>query len=145
MRKKFVILTLGLILVAAACNNNATSNETPTPTPTPTPAQTPTPVPTPNPTPPVSTTSTISITSSGFSPATISVKKGSTVTFTNNDTRNRWPASAPHPTHTDYPEFDAKKAIVPGASWTFTFDKVGTWKFHDHIYPSQFGSVTVVE
>ncbi len=110
-----------------ACGDVGTQTST-TPTPTATPA---------------AKTVTINMTSSGFSPATITINKGDTVTFVNQDTKSRWPASAPHPTHTDYPEFDAKMGIVAGGSWSFTFTKTGTWKFHDHLNPSQFGSVTV--
>jgi len=68
-----------------------------------------------------------------------------------------WPASAMHPTHTVYsgtslvqhcPDeekvaFDACQGIEPGDSWTFTFKKDGNWKYHDHIAPSFFGSITV--
>jgi len=88
-------------------------------------------------------TKTISFTGSSFSPQSISVKPGDTVTFVNNASVGMWIASAPHPTHTDYPEFDAKKIYGPGESYTFTFTKVGTWKFHNHMNPTYFGSVTV--
>ena len=167
MKYKVLILAVALTLVAAACNKNqsttSTNNsgdtvsqtpsdipspsETPTPSPsespTPTPAQTPTP--TPAATPPASTpaTVTISMTSSGFSPANVTVKAGTKVVFVNNDTQPHWPASNPHPTHTDLPGFDALKNINPGQSYTFTFSKVGTWGFHDHLNPPRGGSVTV--
>lgn len=88
-------------------------------------------------------TKTISFTGSSFSPQFISVKLGDTVTFVNNSTVGMWIASAPHPTHTDYPEFDDKKALNPGESYTFTFTKAGTWKFHNHLNATYFGSVTV--
>jgi plastocyanin len=80
---------------------------------------------------------------SGFSPKGITVKLGDTVVFKNESSRGMWVASAPHPTHTDYPEFDAKKAYNNGEAYSFTFQKVGTWKFHNHLNPSDFGSVTV--
>jgi plastocyanin len=73
------------------------------------------------------------------------VKKGTKVTFVNNSTSAFQPASAPHPAHTDYPEFDPKRAIAAGASWEFTFDKVGTWRYHDHLNPTRFGTVIVTE
>jgi plastocyanin len=81
----------------------------------------------------------------GYTPATFTIKKGTKVTFHNKGTGQMWPASAPHPTHTDYPEFDPKKAIASGQSWSFTFDKTGTFRFHDHLNSSKFGSITVVE
>src|SRR3990172_6989615 len=45
----------------------------------------------------------IEITSSGFTPSTLTISKGTTVTFINKDTEEHWPASAIHPTHQAYP------------------------------------------
>jgi plastocyanin len=137
--KKIIVLSLGILLIAAACNKSATVNPTPNPTP---------PVtqnPTPPPPPATSDSVTISMISTGFSPSTITVKKGTKVTFLNNDTKSRWPASGPHPTHTDLSGFDSGRAIDPGSSYVFTFAKVGTWGFHDHLNPIYRGSVTVTE
>lgn len=86
---------------------------------------------------------TISITDTGFEPAQVTVAPGATVTFVNNGQALHWPASAPHPTHTALPGFDAKKGLATGESYSFTFDNAGVWKFHDHLNPSLFGAVTV--
>ena len=80
-----------------------------------------------------------------FSPNNITIKKGETITWKNDSAVFFWPASAIHPTHQIYPEFDAKKGTAPGGEWSFTFDKVGTWKYHDHLKPSAFGTVIVTE
>lgn len=85
----------------------------------------------------------VSYSGSAFAPASVEVKVGDTVTFVNNGTAGMWVASAPHPTHTDYPEFDAKKEYTPGESYQFTFTKAGTWKYHNHKNPSAFGTVVV--
>lgn len=69
----------------------------------------------------------------GLDKKDITIKVGDSVEFRNSDLKARWPASAPHPQHTDYPEFDPKAAIQPGAVWRFTFTKAGDWKFHDHL------------
>ncbi len=149
--KKLIVLGLGIVLIAAACNKTTTENTTNPPvagdeTENTTPPPTPPTTPTPTPTPPVSSSPVnISIKSSGFSPASVTVKKGTTVNFVNDDTKAHWPASAPHPSHTDYSAFDPKQAIAPSDSWSFTFDKVGTWKYHDHFNPTQFGTVIVTE
>jgi len=82
-------------------------------------------------------------TDSGFSPKSINIKVGDTVMFRNDSSRGMWVASAPHPVHTDYPAFDAKKVFGKGEAYSFTFDKVGNWKFHNHMNPLDFGSVTV--
>lgn len=104
-------------------------------------------------------TNKVEVTANGFSPSAIKVKAGDTVTWTNNDSVPHWPASAAHPTHTVYPGsgiekcgtaaqsgiFDACKGLATGESFSFKFDQVGTWKYHDHVKPAApfFGSVTV--
>ena len=80
-----------------------------------------------------------------FEPTTAFVKVGTTVTFKNNSDQPHWVASDPHPTHTDLPGFDAKGEIAPGASYTYTFDKVGRWLYHDHLNPAFGGAVEVIE
>ncbi len=85
----------------------------------------------------------ISMTDDGFTPSQLSITVGDTVRFMNNGALPHWPASAPHPTHTNYPEFDPRRGIAPGQSWTFTFTKSGAWGFHDHLNASHFGKVTV--
>ena len=154
MKFKVLALIAALTFVAAACNknNDAANNETNTNTPAaqntdtaPAGNETRT-APEPNSTGTESSGNvTIRITADGFEPANVTVKKGATVTFVNNDTKLRWPASGPHPTHTNYPEFDPKQGIAAGASWAFTFDRVGAWGFHDHLNATQFGRVTVTE
>lgn len=79
----------------------------------------------------------------GFSPQNVTIKSGEVVEFKNVSSGGMWIASAPHPLHTDYPEFDAKKEYKKGESYFFTFEKTGTWKFHNHLDPTRFGSVTV--
>ncbi len=85
----------------------------------------------------------IRMTSSGFEPREVTIEKGDTVIFKNDDTRLRWPASNLHPTHEIYSEFDPKQGIEAGSSWSFTFDRAGEWRMHDHIYPEYSGKVTV--
>jgi plastocyanin len=165
MKSKIFILALSLTLIAAACNKTSTKDTTQTPTPTPVaqtpppsdvptpnPSQTPPPSQTPNPPPPPSQTPSptptpspiiITITSAGYSPSNVSVKSGTKVIFQNNDNKGHWPASNPHPTHTDLPGFDSGKAIPSGGSYSYTFTKVGTWGYHDHLFTNLGGKVTV--
>jgi len=104
-----------------------------------------------------SSTHDIEITSSGFSPKTLEINAGDTVTWTNKDSRNHWPASAIHPTHTVYPGssiskcgtsaeseiFDACNGLSAGESYSFTFNEKGTWKYHDHLSISRTGTIIV--
>lgn len=80
-----------------------------------------------------------------FEPETLTIKKGATVEFKNEDSQARWPASNIHPTHGIYPEFDPKEPVEPGKSWSFKFDKVGSWKYHDHLIPYIRGVIVVTE
>jgi len=91
----------------------------------------------------LASTTVVTITSAGFSETELNLKVGDIITFKNNDTENHWPASDAHPSHTIYPEFDPKKPIISGESWSFTFIKEGEWRFHDHENPLIRGVVKV--
>lgn len=102
-------------------------------------------------------TAEVIYTDSGFSPKELNVTKGTTVIFKNESSSNFWPASAMHPTHIVYPGsdikkcgtseenniFDACKGILPGGSYSFIFDEIGKWGYHDHLRASNFGSIVV--
>jgi plastocyanin len=90
-------------------------------------------------------TATIHITSTGFQPTNITIKAGTTITFVNDDNAPHWPASGEHPTHTILPGFDALRALTQGETYSFTFDKVGAWPYHDHLHPDWQGTITVVQ
>ena len=90
------------------------------------------------------TTVTIRMTSDGFSPAEITIDQGGTLVFVNADTTDRWPASNPHPAHTNYLQFDPKRAIAPGNSWSFAPERTGVFRFHDHLFPHKQGLLTVL-
>ncbi len=86
----------------------------------------------------------ISYTNTCFDPANRTIKLGDTIKFIDNSkTRSMWPASNNHPSHLLYPEFDPKKSIAPGGSWSFTFNKVGAWGYHDHLKSNCTGIITV--
>ena len=87
----------------------------------------------------------VTYTDSGFSPKTLILAKGGTVTFTNKSSQNMWVASDPHPTHTGYSAFDAKKSVAPGAVYVFTFDKVGSWNYHNHVSSPQHNGTVIVQ
>ena len=98
-------------------------------------------------------------TDGGYSPQTLTIKKDETVTFSNQSSQSMWPASAMHPSHRVYDEtsldehcpdtdstaFDACAGILPNGNWIFKFNKIGDWKYHDHLSPSQYGTVVVEE
>jgi len=80
----------------------------------------------------------------GFQPNEITILKGQSVTFQTTRGKIFWPASDPHPAHDVVPTFDPLLPIEPNETWTYTFDEVGSFKFHDHLAPSYRGVVHVV-
>lgn len=94
---------------------------------------------------------------SGYSPSNIAIKIGDTVIFKNESSDKMWTASAAHPFHSAYggtsmekhcPDdeniaFDQCEGIQKGESWSFKFDKKGEWKYHNHLNPSDIGTITV--
>ena len=80
-----------------------------------------------------------------FVPQSVSIRVGDTVVWRNEGDGLMWPASDDHPTHEEYPGFDARRPIAPGATWSFTFDQVGVWGYHNHMAPKSMGTVAVLE
>lgn len=99
----------------------------------------------------------VKYTDNGFSPKKIEIPVGTTVTFVNESTNNMWVASAVHPSHTAYPGsgilkcgtkeesiiFDECGSIGSSGSYSFVFNKVGSWVYHNHVKISNTGSITV--
>jgi plastocyanin len=99
----------------------------------------------------------VTYTSAGFTPSEITILKGQTVQFVNNTSGDMWVASAIHPTHSVYSSttlaqhcpdatgdaFDECVGAAPGTTWSFTFNKIGTWGYHDHLHASNFGKIIV--
>ncbi len=81
--------------------------------------------------------------SDGFSPKIITVPLGATVRWPNKSNGASWAASDPHPTHTLYPGFDAKRGFQTGEAFSFVFTKVGRWEYHDHLDPVKTGFIIV--
>jgi plastocyanin len=80
-------------------------------------------------------TDQIVITKDGFQPATIQILTGSQVTWTNADEAPHQVAADPHPTHTSIPGFDSTKTLKKNESYSFIFDKPGTYTYHDEKNP----------
>lgn len=85
----------------------------------------------------------VTLEENGFTPEELTIRKGDTVIFKTTRNTPFWPASNLHPTHEIYPAFDARSPIDPRASWSFQFDKVGSWRFHDHLHANYTGVITV--
>lgn len=79
-----------------------------------------------------------------FDPAEITIKKGDTVKWTNEDSAPHFVASNPHPTHTDLPALSSG-TLSTGQSFSLAFTKTGTFGYHCHLHPSMTGTVIVEE
>lgn len=96
-------------------------------------------------------------TNSGYSPSELKIKIGDIVTFKNQSFFVMWTASGMHPSHMLYSgtslqehcpditntSFDECQGAQPGESWSFTFEKRGTWPYHNHVKASDFGKIVV--
>jgi plastocyanin len=85
----------------------------------------------------------VQIEDDGFHPQTLTIDAGDTVEFENKGSDDAWPASNVHPTHLLYRGFDAKKPLLPGDSYSFTFTKTGSWGYHNHLEPDVQGTIVV--
>lgn len=86
------------------------------------------------PTAQTSATKTVSISGFAYKPATLTVAKGTTVRFANND-------QAPH-TATRAGGFDTKR-IGAGKSASVRFNARGTFRYHCTIHPEMRGKIVV--
>lgn len=84
----------------------------------------------------------VTLTSSGYSPASLTVKAGTKVIFINKSGKTSTVDSDPHPVHTSFPALNLG-AFKDGEILTFTFDKIGTYGYHNHLNIIQKGSVVV--
>jgi plastocyanin len=149
-RVPFRLATLGLIalvasgLAVAGCGTPTTTVGTaPTATTAPTVAPTNT-VPAPT-TPPSGPQAAVSVTGSGgayssfgFSPSSLSIKAGTTVTWTDK-------TDAPHTVTSDAGDPAAFNGSLGGngATFKFTFTTPGTYNYHCNIHPYMTATITV--
>lgn len=90
---------------------------------------------------------TILYTSDGFTPQSLSVKKGTKVTFVNSTAQLIQPQadSAAGAVCGSKELFFACEALAPGDTYTFTFTTVAVIGYHDALRPGVTGSITVEE
>ena len=106
----------------------------------------PTPQPAVSPVPPTATSQAqITISSKGFLPQTLLVKKGTKVTWTNTDKKPHQIFSDPHPSHSKLPALNQAKPLTPNSSDSYTFTTIGTFTYHDEENPLKFKGVVIVE
>jgi plastocyanin len=109
----------------------------------------------------------VSVTRQGFVPAVITIKKGATVVWVNNDDDDYHSiASNPYPSNSDLPQLHSVELNVSDKyvnsshehhsdsskvesnktnAYSFAFNRTGTFGYHDGIHPELNGSVIVKE
>jgi plastocyanin len=80
-------------------------------------------------------TMTVSIKNFAFDPPNATVAPGTTVTWVNND-------QVPHTVTANDGAFDSG-TLQPGQSYSFAFDKPGTYAYHCNIHPDMTATVAV--
>lgn len=85
----------------------------------------------------ISEPTTITISGFSYAPANVTLKKGTVVTFLNNDT-------APHTATATNGAF-ASPSLSQGDSFKFTFDTVGTFEYFCALHTGMKAQLTVVE
>lgn len=84
----------------------------------------------------------ITLQADGFFPATVTIKAGTKVIWTNNSGTTGDVNSDPHPIHTDYPPLNLG-TFANNSSVSLVFDKPGTYGYHNHLNPGQRGTIIV--
>lgn len=88
----------------------------------------------------------VSVAGSGFVPQILSVKPGTVVTWTNNDTgAGHQVAADPYPKNNSIPGFDSTVVLQEGDSYSFTFYNAGTYHVHDQMDPLKSLETIVVK
>lgn len=87
-------------------------------------------------------TQTITYDNNGFSPQKLTARSGDTIVIQNKSDSSVQFSSNPHPTHTINQELN-QDALAPGGQQSFTVTAKGTFGFHNHLDPSQTGSLVV--
>jgi plastocyanin len=141
-------LLVGIVLLAllAGCGSSSTPTTTSAPTATvpavPTATIAPTAPPTTPPAPPTAVSGSqvaIAIQSFAFNPQTITIKTGTTVTWTDKDNVAHTVTSTSGPG-----SFNSGPLTASGGTFHFTFTQAGTYQYHCMIHPFMMATITVV-
>lgn len=84
----------------------------------------------------------VNLAKSGFTPQTLTVKAGTKVIWTNESGKEATVNSANHPTHQVYPPLNLGE-FEDGENLSLIFNTPGTYRYHNHLNTTVFGSVIV--
>lgn len=137
MKKTLIFgLLVGAILITGCVSTTPAPTPIMTATPTAAVTETATATATPATTAPSTNMASVNIQNFNFVPVTVSVTKGTTVTWTNGDT-------VPHTVTSVTGAFDSG-SISPGATWSYSFNQTGSFEYKCSIHVNMpHGTVTV--
>ncbi len=123
MRIKGLLLAITIITITllAGCSSSSTQSTKPATSTSPTTSAT--------------SSNQVNISGLAFSPQTLTVAKGTTVTWTNND-------STTHTVTSDSGVWDSGD-LAPGKTFSFTFNQTGTFPYHCKIHTFMTAKVIV--
>lgn len=85
----------------------------------------------------------VDIAAEGFVPRTLQVTKGTKVVWVNRDAVPHQVASDPYPDRSALPALFSEKPLAAEGTYSFTFDKVGEWAYHDYLHPELSATIQV--
>ncbi len=90
------------------------------------------------------TAAVVTIQAEGFTPSTITVKKSQMITWKNLDKAQHQVSADPFPTNASLPELGRGEVLEPGDEFSFYYDSVGTFSYHDNLNPYTLKGVVIV-
>lgn len=88
---------------------------------------------------------TVEITSHGFEPQTIKIKKGEAVTWVNKAAQPRQIVADPYPSGDSMKSLNSVDPLAEGDTYAATFEKSGTVSYHDQLDPGGVKGTIIVE
>jgi plastocyanin len=82
-------------------------------------------------------------TKDGYSPKTVTIKAGETISFINKSEIETQPSFGEHMNHAAYPDKKVHPSLKMGESDKITFPEAGTFEFHNHHNEDHKGTVVV--
>lgn len=88
---------------------------------------------------------TVRVSAEGFSPQTIRIKKGESITWLNGDSAAHHIVADPFPGGESLPGLNSDGPLAQDESYTRAFEEAGTFTYHDQLNPSSFRGTIIVE
>lgn len=87
----------------------------------------------------------VKITKQGFFPQTVKIKKGTSVTWSNDEDALHQIKSDPHPLDNKHPLLNTDAKLGKNERISVNFEKEGSYTYHDELNPLKFKGIIIVE